>query len=113
MTEAFVYDAIRTPRGRGKATGSLYEVKPVSLVTGLLQALQQRNPGLDPAAIDDVILGCVTPVGDPEMPIVTVLVMRAAEEETTEAAEGEEGAEGAEAAEGAEGGSAAASDTSE
>ncbi len=64
MTEAFVYDAIRTPRGRGKATGSLYEVKPVSLVTGLLHALQERNPGLDPAAIDDVILGCVTPVGD-------------------------------------------------
>lgn len=64
MTEAFVYDAIRTPRGRGKATGSLHEVKPVSLVTGLLHALQERNPGLDPAAIDDLILGCVTPVGD-------------------------------------------------
>lgn len=64
MTEAFVYDAIRTPRGRGKATGSLHEVKPVSLVTGLLHALQERNPGLDPAGIDDVVLGCVTPVGD-------------------------------------------------
>lgn len=64
MTEAFIYDAIRTPRGRGKATGSLHEVKPVSLVTGLLHALQERNPGLEPAAIDDLILGCVTPVGD-------------------------------------------------
>ena len=64
MTEAFVYDAIRTPRGRGKATGALHEVKPVSLVTGLLDALRERNPGLDPAGIDDVILGCVTPVGD-------------------------------------------------
>ena len=52
MTDAYLYDAIRTPRGRGKATGSLYEVKPVSLVTGLLHALQERNPSLDPAQIE-------------------------------------------------------------
>src|SRR6476659_8885130 len=64
MTEAFIYDAIRTPRGRGKATGSLHEVKPVSLVSGLLDALRERNPNLDPARIDDVVLGCVTPIGD-------------------------------------------------
>lgn len=64
MTEAFVYDAVRTPRGRGKSTGSLHEVKPVMLVTGLLDALRERHPDMDPAAIDDVVLGCVTPVGD-------------------------------------------------
>lgn len=64
MTEAFVYDAIRTPRGRGKKTGSLHEVKPVSLVTGLIDAIRDRNPDLDPEAIEDVVLGCVTPIGD-------------------------------------------------
>jgi acetyl-CoA C-acetyltransferase len=63
-TEAFVYDAVRTPRGRGKQTGSLHEAKPVSLVTGLIDELQRRNPGLDPARIEDVILGVVSPVGD-------------------------------------------------
>ncbi len=63
-SEAFIYEAIRTPRGRGKANGSLHGVKPVSLVTGLLQELQTRHSGMDPALIDDVILGCVTPVGD-------------------------------------------------
>jgi acetyl-CoA C-acetyltransferase len=63
-SEAFIYEAIRTPRGRGKANGSLHSVKPVSLVTGLLQELQARHSGMDPNQIDDVILGCVTPVGD-------------------------------------------------
>lgn len=61
---AFIYDAIRTPRGRGKASGSLHGVKPVTLVAGLLEQLQVRNPNLDPNVIDDVILGCVSPVGD-------------------------------------------------
>ncbi len=64
MAEAYVYDAIRTPRGRGKSTGALHEVKPVTLVTGLLEELQARNAGLDPAGIDDVVLGIVGPVGD-------------------------------------------------
>ena len=63
-TEAFVYDAVRTPRGRGKDTGSLHASKPVSLVVGLIDELRKRNPGLDPAAVEDVILGCVTPVGE-------------------------------------------------
>jgi acetyl-CoA C-acetyltransferase len=62
--EAYIYEAIRTPRGRGKANGSLHSVKPVSLVTGLIDDLQARHPGLDPAAVDDLILGCVTPIGD-------------------------------------------------
>ncbi|MFN2562606.1 MAG: acetyl-CoA C-acetyltransferase [Jatrophihabitans sp.] len=64
MTEAFVYDAVRTPRGRGKANGSLHSVKPVSLVVGLLDELRKRNVGLDPANVEDVILGCVSPVGE-------------------------------------------------
>jgi len=64
MTEAMIYDAVRTPRGKGKADGSLHEVKPVALVTGLIHALLERNPKLDPQTIDDVVLGCVTPVGD-------------------------------------------------
>ncbi|MBA2309247.1 MAG: acetyl-CoA C-acetyltransferase [Pseudonocardiales bacterium] len=64
IPEAYVYDAIRTPRGRGKASGSLYEVKPISLVVDLITELRSRFPELDPAQIDDVVLGVVTPVGD-------------------------------------------------
>jgi acetyl-CoA C-acetyltransferase len=63
-TEAFVYDAVRTPRGRGKNTGSLHGTKPVSLVVGLLDELRKRNPGLDPAQVEDIILGVVMPVGE-------------------------------------------------
>ena len=63
MTEAYVYDAIRTPRGRGKASGSLYEVKPVKLVTTLMHEMQRRHD-LDTSQVEDVILGVVTPVGD-------------------------------------------------
>ena len=62
--EAFVYDAIRTPRGRGKRTGALHSVKPVSLVVGLIDGLRRRRPDLDPELIDDIVLGVVTPVGD-------------------------------------------------
>nr|WP_221377372.1 acetyl-CoA C-acetyltransferase [Actinoplanes polyasparticus] len=64
MSEAFVYDALRTPRGRGKPDGALHGVKPISLVTGLLDALRSRQPELDPARIDDLVLGIVTPVGE-------------------------------------------------
>jgi len=63
-TDAFIYDAIRTPRGKGKKDGSLHTVKPVSLVVGLMKALEERHPGLDTSKIEDVVLGCVTPVGD-------------------------------------------------
>ena len=63
-SEAFIYEAIRTPRGRGKANGSLHGVKPVTLVTGLIDELRTRHPGMDTDAIDDIVLGCVTPVGD-------------------------------------------------
>ena len=63
MTQAYIFDAVRTPRGKGKKDGSLHSVKPVTLVAGLLKALQERNR-LDTSQVDDIVLGCVTPVGD-------------------------------------------------
>ncbi|WP_374535712.1 acetyl-CoA C-acetyltransferase [Chitinimonas taiwanensis] len=63
MSEAYLYQALRTPRGKGKPDGSLHEVKPVTLLTGLMHELTQRS-GLNSAEVDDVVLGCVTPVGD-------------------------------------------------
>jgi len=63
MAEAFIYDAIRTPRGRGKSSGSLYEVKPVRLLTTLMHEMQRRHD-LDTSQVEDVVVGCVTPVGD-------------------------------------------------
>ncbi|WP_415763199.1 acetyl-CoA C-acetyltransferase [Pseudomonas sp. CP4] len=63
MTEALIFDALRTPRGKGKADGALHSVKPVNLVAGLLSALQVRT-ALDTSQVDDVVLGCVTPIGD-------------------------------------------------
>jgi acetyl-CoA C-acetyltransferase len=63
-TEAFIYDAIRTPRGRGKNTGSLHGTKPISLVTGLIDELRKRNPTMDVDRVSDLILGVVSPVGD-------------------------------------------------
>ncbi len=63
-TDAYVFDAIRTPRGKGKKDGSLHEVKPVDLVADLMNALEERNPGLKTAEIDDVVLGIVAPIGD-------------------------------------------------
>ena len=63
MSEALVYDAIRTPRGKGKKDGSLHEVKPVTLLAGVLTDLQARND-FDTAEVEDVVMGCVTPIGD-------------------------------------------------
>jgi acetyl-CoA C-acetyltransferase len=63
-SEAFVFDAVRTPRGRGKDNGALHGVKPITLTTGLIDALLARNPGLDPRRIDDVVMGIVTPIGE-------------------------------------------------
>jgi acetyl-CoA C-acetyltransferase len=62
--EAFVYDAVRTPRGKGKKTGGLHSVKPISLTTGLIDEVRRRHPGLDPAQVDDIVLGVVSPVGE-------------------------------------------------
>ncbi len=63
MTDAFIYDHVRTPRGRGKADGSLHEVSTLGLATTALKALKKRNK-LDTSTVDDVILGCVDPVGE-------------------------------------------------
>ncbi|MBC3207884.1 acetyl-CoA C-acetyltransferase [Pseudomonas sp. SWRI111] len=63
MTQALIFDALRTPRGKGKVDGALHSVKPVNLVAGLLTALQLRT-SLDTSQVDDVVLGCVTPIGD-------------------------------------------------
>lgn len=62
--QAVIYDAVRTPRGKGKSSGSLHEVKPIDLTVGLLQAIRERNPGLDAAQVDDLVMGIVSPVGD-------------------------------------------------
>ncbi len=64
MKEAYIYDSVRTPRGRGKKSGSLYEVKPVNLLATLFQALSERNHHFDTSQVDDVVLGCVTPIGE-------------------------------------------------
>ena len=63
MTHAMVFDAVRTPRGKGKKDGSLHSVKPVDLLGGLLNQLQARH-GFDTAQVDDVVMGCVSPVGE-------------------------------------------------
>ncbi|MBE9372825.1 acetyl-CoA C-acetyltransferase [Saccharopolyspora sp. HNM0983] len=75
--EAFIYDAIRTPRGKGKKTGSLHQIKPVSLVVGLLGELRARHPALDVERIDDVVLGVVSPVGDQGMDIAKTAALAA------------------------------------
>ena len=76
MSEAFVYDAIRTPRGKGKKDGSLHEVKPVNLLAGLLTELQRRND-LDTAAVDDVVMGVVSPVGEQGSVLPKVAALKA------------------------------------
>src|SRR3954470_890983 len=63
MADAFIYDAVRTPRGRGKSDGALHEVTALNLASQALGALRERNK-LDPKLVDDVVLGCVDPVGE-------------------------------------------------
>ena len=76
MTEAYVFDAIRTPRGKGKKDGSLFEVKPVNLLAGVLTELQRRNQ-LDTSQVDDVVMGVVSPVGDQGAVIAKVAALKA------------------------------------
>jgi acetyl-CoA C-acetyltransferase len=64
MKEAYIYDSVRTPRGRGKKNGSLHEVKPIDLLATLFKAISARNGNFDTALVDDVVLGCVTPIGE-------------------------------------------------
>jgi acetyl-CoA C-acetyltransferase len=63
MTQAYVYDHVRTPRGKGRADGGLHEITPIQLAAQSLQALRDRSE-LDTALVDDIVLGCVTPVGE-------------------------------------------------
>ena len=83
MSNAYVYDAIRTPRGRGKQNGSLHTVKPISLMVGLMEETQARHPNLDPALIEDVILGVVSPIGEQGSDIAKVSALRAGLPDTT------------------------------
>jgi acetyl-CoA C-acetyltransferase len=76
MTEAFVFDAIRTPRGKGKKDGSLYEVKPINLLAGLLTDLQHRHQ-FDTALVDDIVMGVVSPVGEQGSVLPKVAALKA------------------------------------
>jgi acetyl-CoA C-acetyltransferase len=76
-TDALVFDAIRTPRGRGKSNGSLHTTKPIDLVVGLMHEMLSRNEDLDPSRVDDVVLGCVTPVGDQGADIAKTAAIKA------------------------------------
>ncbi len=76
MAEAYIYDAVRTPRGRGKKDGSLHEITALSLATQVLEGVRDRN-GLDTALVDDVILGCVAPVGEQGADIARTAVLTA------------------------------------
>jgi acetyl-CoA C-acetyltransferase len=76
MPNAMIFDAVRTPRGKGKKDGSLYEVKPVDLLAGLLTKLQQRL-AFDPAQLDDVVMGVVSPVGEQGSVIAKTAALKA------------------------------------
>jgi len=76
MAEAYIFDAVRTPRGKGKKDGSLHEVTPVHLLKTLFDALKTRNH-LDTSLVDDVVLGCVTPVGEQGADIARIAVLYA------------------------------------
>src|SRR5690606_35050258 len=76
MADAYIYDAVRTPRGKGKKDGSLHEITALSLATQVLEALRDRN-GLDTAKVDDVILGVVSPVGEQGSDIARTAVLSA------------------------------------
>jgi len=81
MAEALIYDTVRTPRGKGRADGKLHEVTPIQLATQTLEAVRDRND-LDTAAVDDVIFGCVSPVGEQGSCIPRVAAMNAGFAET-------------------------------
>ncbi|MDB5969965.1 MAG: acetyl-CoA C-acetyltransferase [Hydrocarboniphaga sp.] len=78
---AYIFDALRTPRGKGKKDGALHEVKPVHLAAGLLTELQRRH-GFDTARVDDLILGCVSPVGEQGGDIAKTVVQYAGWDES-------------------------------
>jgi acetyl-CoA C-acetyltransferase len=82
MAEAYIYDAVRTPRGKGKSNGSLHEITSLQLATQALKAIKERN-NLDTSKVDDVILGCVTPIGEQGSDIARIAVLNADYAETT------------------------------
>ena len=82
MADAYIYDHVRTPRGKGKKDGSLHEVTPVKLAVQALEALRGRNQGLDTRQVEDVILGCVTPVGEQGANIARTAVIMAGYDES-------------------------------
>jgi len=83
MADAFIYDAVRTPRGKGKSSGALHEITSLQLATQTLRAIKERNGMKDTAKIDDVIFGCVTPVGEQGSDIARIAVLNADYSETT------------------------------
>ena len=81
MADAYIFDAVRTPRGKGRATGSLHEATSLSLATQVLEAIRDRN-GLDTSKLDDVYLGCVTPIGEQGSDIARISALNAGYAET-------------------------------
>ncbi|MEQ9640012.1 MAG: acetyl-CoA C-acetyltransferase [Alphaproteobacteria bacterium] len=81
MPDAFIYDAVRTPRGKGRASGALHSVTPIELATTALKAVRDRNE-LDTARVDDVVLGCVMPIGEQGADIARVAAINADYAET-------------------------------
>jgi acetyl-CoA C-acetyltransferase len=82
MTEAYIYDAVRTPRGKGKSDGSLHEITPVHLAAQVLEVVRDRN-NLDSAEIEDIALGCVSPVGEQGAVITRSAILQAGYAQTT------------------------------
>jgi acetyl-CoA C-acetyltransferase len=82
MAEAYIYDAVRTPRGKGRKDGKLHEITPIQLATQVLAAIRDRNQ-IDTADVDDVVLGCVAPVGEQGADIARIAVLNADYAETT------------------------------
>lgn len=82
MTEAYIYDAVRSPRGKGKKSGSLHEITALELATQSLEAIRDRND-LDTSHVDDVVLGCVAPIGEQGSDIARIAVLNADYAETT------------------------------
>ena len=83
MADAFIYDAVRTPRGKGKSSGALHEITSLQLATQALRAIKDRNGMKDTAKVDEVIFGCVTPIGEQGSDIARIAVLNADYSETT------------------------------
>jgi len=82
MTDAYIFDAVRTPRGKGKSDGSLHEITPVALAAQVLEAIRDRS-GIDSAEIEDVAMGCVSPVGEQGAVVTRTAIMQAGYDKTT------------------------------